>query len=141
MAQSAPWFGKVVRQSRQVAVCRAHQLKSIGADIDPVLLGATNPLASAPGTIRGDFAIIGYPCSTNFQQAAKMCLRMSAATSAAAPMPLRARRKRLLCCSTRWRFSDISRPSTTGFMRSRKVYRARLLRKMTTMKRKEIDSN
>lgn len=26
-----------------------------------VLLGATNPLASAPGTIRGDFAIVSFP--------------------------------------------------------------------------------
>lgn len=26
-----------------------------------VLLGATNPLASAPGTIRGDFAIVSLP--------------------------------------------------------------------------------
>lgn len=26
-----------------------------------VLLGATNPLASAPGTIRGDYAIVGFP--------------------------------------------------------------------------------
>jgi nucleoside-diphosphate kinase len=25
-----------------------------------VLLGATNPLASAPGTIRGDYAIVRY---------------------------------------------------------------------------------
>jgi len=25
------------------------------------LLGATNPLASAPGTIRGDYAIVGHP--------------------------------------------------------------------------------
>ncbi len=25
------------------------------------LLGATNPLASAPGTIRGDFAIVSIP--------------------------------------------------------------------------------
>ena len=24
------------------------------------LLGATNPLASAPGTIRGDYAIVSY---------------------------------------------------------------------------------
>lgn len=27
-----------------------------------VLLGATNPLASAPGTIRGDFAIVSSSC-------------------------------------------------------------------------------
>jgi nucleoside-diphosphate kinase len=26
-----------------------------------VLLGATNPLASAPGTIRGDYAIVSSP--------------------------------------------------------------------------------
>lgn len=25
-----------------------------------VILGATNPLASAPGTIRGDFAIVSF---------------------------------------------------------------------------------
>lgn len=25
------------------------------------ILGATNPLASAPGTIRGDYAIVGMP--------------------------------------------------------------------------------
>ena len=30
--------------------------------IEQALLGATNPLQSAPGTIRGDFAIVGlYP--------------------------------------------------------------------------------
>lgn len=27
------------------------------------ILGATNPLASAPGTIRGDFAIVSLLCS------------------------------------------------------------------------------
>ena len=30
-----------------------------------VLLGATNPLASAPGTIRGDYAIVCSPSSHN----------------------------------------------------------------------------
>lgn len=30
-----------------------------------VLLGATNPLASAPGTIRGDFAIVRDPQCSN----------------------------------------------------------------------------
>lgn len=34
------------------------QLTRLHANIlSPVILGATNPLASAPGTIRGDFAI------------------------------------------------------------------------------------
>ena len=31
------------------------------ADTFVALLGATNPLASAPGTIRGDYAIVSHP--------------------------------------------------------------------------------
>ena len=53
------WYGKGVRPSRLVVVRPLDTiLKTSITDPLAALLGATNPLASAPGTIRGDFAIV-----------------------------------------------------------------------------------
>jgi hypothetical protein len=54
--QSALWFGKVVMLSRLDVVGLEPPLKVFEL-IFLALLGATNPLASQPGTIRGDYAI------------------------------------------------------------------------------------
>ena len=56
---SAPWSGRVAKPARSDAVCTIpspQAFDSITAFFS-VILGATNPLASAPGTIRGDYAI------------------------------------------------------------------------------------
>src|ERR1700734_946659 len=57
---SAQWSGKVARPARLDAVCTMPPpLQALESSLTLVLviLGATNPLASAPGTIRGDYAI------------------------------------------------------------------------------------
>ena len=54
------WFGKAKTSSRLAVSCsvRGHSLSAIAtADVIVLTSGATNPLASAPGTIRGDYAI------------------------------------------------------------------------------------
>lgn len=59
------WYGKGVRPSRLVAVRSLDTiLKTSITDSHSALLGTTNPLASAPGTIRGDFAIVCHPLAT-----------------------------------------------------------------------------
>jgi hypothetical protein len=57
---SAQWSGKVAKPVRLDAVCTMPPpLQALESSLTLVLviLGATNPLASAPGTIRGDYAI------------------------------------------------------------------------------------
>lgn len=55
--------GQGRRQDRTVRSSHAIDVVAVGFVTDPyasyssVMLGATNPLASAPGTIRGDYAI------------------------------------------------------------------------------------
>ena len=106
------------------------------------MLGATNPLASQPGTIRGDFAIVrktfrpplftpawtphpflrsclSYVGKRWTGVLTRFKLRTSAAISATAPTPWRARRRRLRCGSARTRCRAISRVSRVGFTRSR----------------------
>ena len=90
-----------------------------------VLLGATNPLASAPGTIRGDFAIVstltpqrtrdndGVQDMKEKQAKTRKC-RMSVATSATAPTLSRMPRRRLTSGSRRTRSSRGSRWLSTG---------------------------
>jgi nucleoside diphosphate kinase len=51
------WCGKVVMPSRLAVVCLSSVLMLQPSDMRTALLGATNPLASPPGTIRGDYAI------------------------------------------------------------------------------------
>ena len=59
---SVLWYGKGVRQSRLVVVRPLDTILMTSiTDSLAALLGATNPLASAPGTIRGDFAIVCHP--------------------------------------------------------------------------------
>ena len=56
------WYGKGVRLLKLVAVRPLDTaLETSITDSLAALLGATNPLASAPGTIRGDFAIVCPP--------------------------------------------------------------------------------
>ena len=67
------------------------------------LLGATNPLASQPGTIRGDFAIVSFylrriRCLTVADDSTS---RMSDAMSAMAPTVSSQRRRRSRCGSMR----------------------------------------
>jgi len=40
-----------------------------------VMLGATNPLASAPGTIRGDYAIVTHPPKSNYSFVGMLTVR------------------------------------------------------------------
>ena len=55
--------------SRLAVVCHPpFHLTAIANTTDPVLLGATNPLASAPGTIRGDYAIVSVPSESKSLQ-------------------------------------------------------------------------
>ena len=56
--------------SRPAAVCamiRYHPLHVLLTTLS-ALLGATNPLASAPGTIRGDYAIVSREGLQNHSQ-------------------------------------------------------------------------
>ena len=85
------------------------------------LLGATNPLASAPGTIRGDFAIVG-PLRNLFRIIviiAYSCIRTLAAMFATALMPWRAPRRRSIFGSTRERLSRTNNPNMIGSTKSR----------------------
>lgn len=43
---------------RRIRQCKQTLKKNISAKNNAALLGATNPLQSAPGTIRGDYAIV-----------------------------------------------------------------------------------
>jgi hypothetical protein len=54
---SALWSGKDVTQSRLAVVRTRLLVHHRLANNYTALLGATNPLASAPGTIRGDYAL------------------------------------------------------------------------------------
>jgi nucleoside-diphosphate kinase len=51
------WFGKAVMPSRLAVVCTFLSAGHTCINLYAALLGATNPLASAPGTIRGDYGI------------------------------------------------------------------------------------
>ena len=55
----APWSGRVAKPARSDGVCTIPSPQAFDStpDFFSVILGATNPLASAPGTIRGDYAI------------------------------------------------------------------------------------
>ena len=57
MGQSLPWSGKAVTLARLAEVCSSHAILKYILNIGLGILGATNPLASSPGTIRGDYAI------------------------------------------------------------------------------------
>lgn len=55
-----PWSGRVAKPARLDAVRTVAHLNrafELPLMLELVILGATNPLASAPGTIRGDYAI------------------------------------------------------------------------------------
>jgi nucleoside-diphosphate kinase len=52
------WEGRDAVKTGRGKVHSLRDICSIVLIIFTVLLGATNPLASAPGTIRGDFAIV-----------------------------------------------------------------------------------
>lgn len=65
------------------------------------LLGATNPLQSAPGTIRGDYAIVRTVLLAMGVQNSHVLHRMSAETSAMAPIASKRPRMRLICGSVR----------------------------------------
>lgn len=83
------------------------------------ILGATNPLASAPGTIRGDFAIVRHLCCVVTPEPLLTDLdRTSAATSATAATASRVHRRKLLSGSRRKIFRSGSPPTSTGCMRS-----------------------
>ena len=92
----------------------------------PALLGATNPLASAPGTIRGDYAIVNFdpspfppPLSPQPLSITNVwLLRMSAATSATAPTASKMPRRKSLCGSTKTTSLPTNNHNSTGFMRS-----------------------
>ena len=99
-----------------------------------MILGATNPLASQPGTIRGDFAIVSgcsrpQPSPILHAVKKKKCrvanelvifsARTSAVTSATAPMVSTPPSTRLTCGSRRRRCRATSRLSMTGSTRSR----------------------
>lgn len=80
------------------------------------LLGATNPMASAPGTIRGDYAIVRSLLLRRESLADEP--RTSAAMFATAPMLSRAPRRRLTYGSTRKSYCHTSQPTSTGSTRS-----------------------
>ena len=105
------WEGRdAVKTGRSM---RSRQSYSQGfpmADHTLALLGATNPLASAPGTIRGDYAIVRPPLPStslsyprNEQPTNHPSKRTSAATSATAPTASRTPRRKSRCGSTRAR--------------------------------------
>ena len=83
------------------------------------LLGATNPLASAPGTIRGDYAIVsGFGiCVLRSSALMPFSNRMLVVTSATAPTASKTPRRRLTSGSSRKSLSPTSTASSTGSTR------------------------
>ena len=78
------WFGKVEMLSKQGEVSEETSLQwRNDPNSSSALLGATNPLASAPGTIRGDFAIVSR-CVSELASSSNRRHRMLAEMSATA---------------------------------------------------------
>ena len=139
---SAPWSGKDVKPSR-LAVVRYSLLPEYPSQsLTPhlsVLLGATNPMASAPGTIRGDYAIVCPPfpsiptLPSSFTNSPLPCTperltldtnRTSAAMSATAPTASTTPRRKSTsgspktrCCRTKPRLSTGSSRSPRSILR------------------------
>lgn len=110
------WEGKeVVKTGRgRNLLCSPHIDNHCELTAIEVLLGATNPLASAPGTIRGDYAIVSG-CKFVFIFNHMLILhRIWAAMFAMAQTPLSPHRKRFPFGSSPRSSSRISRPSMTG---------------------------
>ena len=90
------------------------------------MLGATNPLASAPGTIRGDYAIVRIisPPELNCHRSKWATLsRMSDAISATDQMKSAMRRKRSSCGSLMASCNG-NTASQAGFMRRNRTLEA-----------------
>jgi hypothetical protein len=105
-----------------IKLCMPSQLINAYLQIVLAILGATNPLASAPGTIRGDYAIVSFLHAQREKshRYANEEIRMWAATSAMAPIASRMPRRRLLSGSRRVKLSRTSMLRLNGSTRSLK---------------------
>lgn len=63
-----PFFGGLVSYMASGPICAMVWEGGNAVKIGRALLGATKPLDSAPGTIRGDFAIVGFVAFVVFGQ-------------------------------------------------------------------------
>lgn len=86
------------------------------------ILGATNPLASAPGTIRGDYAIVRWiPAPFTLSRYLTSIYRMLAAMSVTGLTLLSLLRKRLHYGSRRMNCKAGNKLSTAGSMKNREA--------------------